>query len=195
MERENIINNVKNVIGHMKGVETTYLLNEEDRGIVRELEKKADEMTLMGLGRGDNKGVKAVLKNNVVFAFTTNMDFKWPEGPNIILMHGERVVGQDLDDEAKLEEMKACKDKLVIANIVIYDTSVLKGMDAKTNPLVVVMPPKTCKEVEYVDKVCNVILASPSTPSDEYLKGKMGLEYLHGKGTFLLGFDFDSSCS
>ncbi len=195
MEHENIIDNVKNVIVHMKGVETTYLLNEEDREIVRELEKKADEMTLMGLGRGDNKGVKAVLKNNVVFAFTTNMDFNWPEGPNIILMHGERVVGQDLDDEAKLEEMKACKDKLVIANIVIYDTSVLKGMDAKTNPLVVVMPPKTCKEVECVDKVCNVVLASPSTPSDEYLKGKMGLEYLHGTGTFLLGFDFDSSRS
>ncbi len=195
MEHENIINNVKNVITHMKGVETTYLLSEKDREIIRKLEKKADEMTLMGLGRGDNKGVKTVLKNNVIFAFTTNMEFNWPEGPNILLMHGERVVGHDLDDEAKLEEIKACKDKLVIANIVIYDTSVLKGMDAKKSPLVVVMPPKNCKEVECVDEVCNVVLASPSTPSDEYLKEKMGLESLHGTGTFLLGFDFDSSCS
>lgn len=179
----------------MKGVETTYLLNEDDRGIIWELEKKADEMTLMGLGRGDNKGIKAVLKNNVIFAFTTNMDFNWPLGPNIILMHNDRVVGHDRDDEAKLEEMKACKDKLVIANIVINDTSVLKGMDSKSNPLVVVMPPKSCKEVECVDKVCNVVLASPSTPSDEYLKKRMELEHIHGKGTFLLGFDFDPTCS
>lgn len=195
MEHDAIIENVKTCIINMKGVGNTLLLNEEDREIIRELEKKADEMTLMGLGRGDNKGVKAVLKSNVIFAFTTNMDFNWPEGPNVILMHNDCVVGQDLDDEAKLEEVRSCKDKLVIGNIVIYDTSVLKKMDAKTNPLVVVLPPKPCKDVECVNNVCNVVLASPSPPSDEYLKGKMGLDNLHGTGTFLLGFDFDCSCN
>lgn len=194
MAHDEIIDNVKKSIMDMKGVGTTLLLNEEDRETVRELEKKADEMTLMGLGKGDNKGVKEVLKKDVIFAFITNMDFCWPEGPNVILMHNDCVVGQDLDDEAKLEELKSCKDKLVIGNIVIYDTSVLKKMDVKNNPLIVVMPPKPCKEVEDVDKVCNVVLASPSPPSDEYLKEKMGLENVHGTGTFLLGFDFDCSC-
>ncbi|WP_407355590.1 hypothetical protein [Methanolobus sp. WCC5] len=194
MAHDEIIENVKNSIIQMKGVGNTLLLNEEDREIIKELEKKADEMTLMGLGRGDNKGVKAVLKNDVIFAFTTNMDYSWPEGPNVILMHNDCVVGQDLDDQAKLEEIKTCKDKLVIGNIVIYDTSVLKKMDVKTNPLIVVLPPKPCKDVECVDNVCNVVLASPSPPTDEYLKEKMGLENLHGTGTFLLGFDFDCSC-
>jgi hypothetical protein len=194
LAHDEIIDNVKKSIMDMKGVGTTLLLNEEDRETVRELEKKADEMTLMGLGKGDNKGVKEVLKKDVIFAFITNMDFCWPEGPNVILMHNDCVVGQDLDDEAKLEELKSCKDKLVIGNIVIYDTSVLKKMDVKNNPLIVVMPPKPCKEVENVDKVCNVVMASPSPPSDEYLKEKMGLENVHGTGTFLLGFDFDCSC-
>jgi hypothetical protein len=194
MAHDESIDNVKKSIMDMKGVGTTLLLNEEDRETVRELEKKADEMTLMGLGKGDNKGVKEVLKKDVIFAFITNMDFCWPEGPNVILMHNDCVVGQDLDDEAKLEELKSCKDKLVIGNIVIYDTSVLKKMDVKNNPLIVVMPPKPCKEVENVDKVCNVVMASPSPPSDEYLKEKMGLENVHGTGTVLLGFDFDCSC-
>jgi hypothetical protein len=195
MEHDEIIENVKNSIIQMQGVGNTLLLNENDREIIRELEKKADEMTLMGLGRGDNKGVKAVLENDVIFAFTTNLDVCWPEGPNVILMHDGCVVGQDIDDEAKLEEVKTCKDKLVIGNIVIYDTSVLKKMDVKNNPLIVVLPPKSCDEVEAVDRVCNVILASPSPPSDEYLKEKMGLENLHGTGTFLLGFDFDDTCN
>ncbi|MDG6244434.1 MAG: hypothetical protein QCH31_08620 [Methanolobus sp.] len=194
MAHDEIIENVKNSIMQIKGVGNTLLLNEEDREIIRELEKKADEMTLMGLGRGDNKGVKAVLKNDVIFAFTTNMDFSWPEGPNVILMHNDCVVGQDLDDDAKLEEIKSCKDKLVIGNIVIYDVSILKKMDVKNNPLIVVLPPKPCKDVECVDNVCNAVLASPSPPTDEYLKEKMGLENLHGTGTFLLGFDFDCSC-
>ncbi len=194
MEQNKTIEDVKKSIMEIKGVGKTLLIDDNDRDIIRELEKKADEMTLMGLGRGDNKGVKKVLEKDVIFAFMTDMEYRWPEGPNVILMHDGCVVGEDLDDEEKLEEMRTCKDKLVIGNIVIYDTDVLKKMDKKTNPLVVVLPPKPCNEVECVDNVCNAVLASPSPPSDEFLKGKMGLDNLHGTGTFLLGFDFDSSC-
>ncbi len=194
MEQNKTIEDVKKSIMEIKGVGKTLLIDDNDRDIIRELEKKADEMTLMGLGRGDNKGVKKVLEKDVIFAFMTDMEYRWPEGPNVILMHDGCVVGEDLDDEEKLEEMRTCKDKLVIGNIVIYDTDVLKKMDKKTNPLVVVLPPKPCNEVECVENVCNAVLASPSPPSDEFLKGKMGLDNLHGTGTFLLGFDFDSSC-
>ncbi|MDY0388989.1 MAG: hypothetical protein RBT65_18100 [Methanolobus sp.] len=117
MEHDEIIENVKKSVISMKGVGTTLLLNEEDRGVIRELEKKADEMTLMGLGRGDNKGVKTVLNTDVIFAFTTNMDFKWPEGPNVILMHNECIVGEDTDDEAKLEEMQNAMINLLLVTL------------------------------------------------------------------------------
>ena len=195
MQNDDIIEQVSSCIKDMEGVGDTLILTEEDREIIRELEKKADEMTLMGLGRGDNKGVKQVLKNDVIFAFTTDMDFKWPEGPNVILMHEGCVVGEDVGDEAKLEEHKCCKTNLVIGNIVIYDTGVLKRMDAKTNPLIVVLPPKPCSEVDELSEVCNATLASPSPPSDEYIKERLGLQNIHGTGTFLLGFDFECSCN
>ncbi|QLC49223.1 hypothetical protein HWN40_02555 [Methanolobus zinderi] len=195
MQREDIIEQVSCSIKNMKGVGDTLILTEEDRETIRELEKKADEMTLMGLGRGDNKGVKQVLKNDVIFAFTTNMDFEWPEGPNVILMHEGCVVGEDIADEKKLEEYKCCKTNLVIGNIVIYDVGVLKRMDAKKNPLIVVLPPKPCSEVDEVPQVCNATLASPSPPSDEYIKERLGLENIHGTGSFLVGFDFDCSCN
>ncbi|MBN2110468.1 MAG: hypothetical protein JW705_05200 [Methanosarcinaceae archaeon] len=195
MQRDDIIEKVSSCIRNMQGVGDVLILTNEDRDIIRELEKKADEMTLMGLGKGDNKGVKQVLKNDVIFAFTTNMDFKWPSGPNVILMHEGCVVGEDVDDESRLEELKSCKTNLVMGNIVIYDISVLKRMDAKNNPLIVVLPPKPCSEVEELSDVCNVTLASPSPPSDEYIKEKMGLQNIHGTGTFLLGFDFECSCN
>lgn len=195
MQREDIIEQVSSCIKNMKGVGDTLILTEEDREIIRELEKKADEMTLMGLGKGDNKGVKQVLNNDVIFAFTTNMDFEWPIGPNVILMHEGCVVGEDVDDEAKLEEYKCCKANLVIGNIVIYDVGVLKRMDAKRNPLIVVLPPKPCSEVEELPDVCNATLASPSPPSDEYIKERLGLQNIHGTGSFLLGFDFECSCN
>ncbi|TGC09852.1 hypothetical protein [Methanolobus halotolerans] len=195
MQRDDIIEQVSSCMEKIQGVGDALILTEEDRETIRELEKKADEMTLMGLGRGDNKGVKQVLNNDVIFAFTTNMDFKWPAGPNVILMHEGCVVGEDIEDEAKLEEFKTCKTNLVIGNIVIYDISVLKRVDGKMNPLIVVLPPKTCSEVEELPEVCNATLASPSPPSDEYIKERLGLQNIHGTGTFLLGFDFECGCN
>ena len=194
MQRDEIIEQVSCCIKNMNGVGDILVLTDQDREIIRELEKKADQMTLMGLGIGDNKGVKQVLENDVIFAFTTDMNFKWPAGPNVILMHHGCVVGEDVDDEQKLEELKNCKTNLIIGNIVLFDTGVLKKMDGKKDPLVVVMPPKPCPEVDDVPEVCNATLASPSPPSDEYMKERMGLKNIHGTGTFMLGFDFECGC-
>lgn len=193
MQREEIIERVRQRLKEIQGVGETYVLLEEDRENIKELEKKADEMTLMGLGRGDNRGVKEVLKKDVVIPFTTSMDYVWPSCPNVVLMHHDRVVGEDVDDECKLNELKCCKDNLVIGNIVIYDKDLLRSIDPKKDPLIVVLPPKTCAEVEELPHICNVVLASPSPPTDEYLKQKMGLPQTHGTGTFILGFDFECS--
>ena len=194
MQREEIIERVRQRLKERKGVGETYVLLEEDRENIKELEKKADEMTLMGLGRGDNRGVKEVLKKDVVIPFTTSMDYVWPACPNVVLMHHDRVVGEDMDDECKLNELKSCRDNLVIGNIVIYDKELLKSIDPKNDPLIVVLPPKPCAEVDELPHICNVALASPSPPTDEYLKQKMGLPQSHGTGTFILGFDFECSC-
>jgi hypothetical protein len=108
-------------------------------------------------------------------------------------MHHDRLVGEDLDDQCKLNELTNCKDNLIIGNIVIYDKDLLRSIDSKNDPLLVVLPPKPCPEVEELSHICNVVLASPSPPTDEYLKQKMGLEQVHGTGTFILGFDFECS--
>ncbi len=194
MQREEIIERVRQRLKEIKGVGETYVLLEEDRDNIKELEKKADEMTLMGLGRGDNRGIKEVLVKDVVIPFTTSMDYVWPCCPNVVLMHHDRVVGEDMDDECKLNELKHCKDNLIIGNIVIYDKELLKSIDPKNDPLIVVLPSHPCVEVEELPHICNVALASPSPPTDEYLKQKMGLPQSHGTGTFILGFDFECSC-
>ncbi|WP_269850661.1 hypothetical protein [Methanosarcina horonobensis] len=37
--------------------------------------------------------------------------------------------------------------------------------------------------------LANVVLASPSTPTDEYIRSVMGLKPAVGQGTFIIGFD------
>ena len=78
MECQDIIQDVLCRIKAMKGVEETYILNEEDKEKILELEKKAEGAVLMGMGIGDNQGIKEVLKRQLIIAFTTNMDYVWP---------------------------------------------------------------------------------------------------------------------
>jgi hypothetical protein len=189
LECKNVIHDVICKIKTIKGVEDTYILNEEDKDRIFELEKKAEGAVLMGLGVGDNKGIKEVLKRQVIIAFTTNMNYVWPEGPNVVLMQYGEKVGEDVYDPGKLEECKKCNDMLVMGNFVIYKNSVPKPKDAKKEPITVVLPPQKCQDVECVEGIINAVLASPSTPSDEYIRSVMGLKPALGLGTFIIGFD------
>ena len=189
MECKNVIQDVICRIKAIKGVDETYILNEEDKEKVLELEKKAEGAVLMGLGVGDNQGIKEVFKRQVIIAFTTNMNYVWPEGPNVVLMQFGEKVGEDVYDPEKLEECKKCKDMVVMGNFVIYRSAVPKPKDAKKEPMTVVLPPQKCQELECINGVDNIILGSPSTPSDEYLRSVMGLKPEIGRGTFIIGLD------
>lgn len=189
MECKTVIQDVICRIKAMKGVEDTYILSEEDKKKIFELEKKAEGAVLMGLGVGDNRGIKEVFKRQVIIAFTTNMNYVWPEGPNVVLMQYGEKVGEDVYDPEKLEECKKCNDMLVMGNLVIYKSCVPKPKDAKKEPITVVLPPKKCQDVECVEGVNNAVIASPSTPSDEYIRSVMGLKPAAGLGTFIIGFD------
>lgn len=190
MECQDIIQDVLCRIKAMKGVEETYILSEEDKEKIFELEKKAEGAVLMGMGIGDNRGIKEVLKRQLIIAFTTNMDYIWPEGPNVILMQYGEKIGEDVYDPEKLEECKKCKDMMVMGNFVIYRNAVPKPQDAKKEPMTVVLPPQKCKDLECAVGIANIVLASPSTPSDEYIRSVMGLKPAVGLGTFIIGFDF-----
>lgn len=189
MECKDITQDVICRIKAIKGVDETYILTEKDREKILELEKKAEGAVLMGLGIGDNQGIKEVFKRQIIIAFTTNMNYVWPEGPNVILMQFGEKIGEDIYDPQKLEECKKCKDMMVMGNFVIYRNTVPKPKDAKKEPITVVLPPQKCQELECVNGIINAILASPSTPSDEYIRSVMGLKPATGLGTFLIGFD------
>ena len=189
LECKDIIQDVICKIKAVKGVEEAYVLNEKDKEKIFDLEKKAEGAVLMGLGVGDNQGIKEVFKRQTIIAFTTNMDYAWPEGPNVFLMQYGEKIGEDIYDPQKLEECKKCKDMLVMGNFVIYRSAVPKPKDAGKEPITVVLPPQKCPEAECVNGVSNVALASPSTPSDEYIRSVMGFKPGAGLGTFLVGFD------
>jgi hypothetical protein len=192
LNRDKITEKVLEKLGQVKGVGATTLLSSEERETIRKMEEKADQMTLMGLGRGDNQGAKKVLDMDVLVSFLTDMDYEWPCSPNVILKHKDKKVGEDTENTERIKEVEKSADSLVIGNIIIYDKGVLMEANSSKEPLVVILPPKQCESVSCIEGISDAILASPSPPTDEYLKERMCEKNERGSGTFLLGFDFEN---
>ncbi|NLI62032.1 MAG: hypothetical protein GX362_01285 [Methanosarcinaceae archaeon] len=166
------------------GVISTFLLDDEMRKEVEKLEEEATGNVLMGMGTGDNQGMKEVFKKGCVVGFITNEKFVWPDPPNVIMQQNGVTVGFDCTAE---EAKKYEKDP----NYMVMGTFVLNRREsvAGTGKPVIITPPKPYPEVEKNCKIQNAILGSPSTPSDDYIQEKLGFEKNPNNGTFFLGFD------
>lgn len=61
-----------------KGVHQVLVLEEDDKRKALELERQAEQRVIMGLGQGDNQGVKTALKRDVVMSIITDNEYEWP---------------------------------------------------------------------------------------------------------------------
>lgn len=187
----NTIENVLSRIKGIKGVHRVFILTDEDKKKILELEKPSERRMMMGC-LYDNQGVKDALKCNVVVAFLTDMEYEWPQGPNLILTWKGIVIGEEISAPEKLEELKNSENAIVKGNFVLYKNRMLKSSPTDSEPPVIVMPPKSCILMEKIPNIHNVIQGAPSRPVDNYLKKSMGVDLKDRKlGTFLLGFNVE----
>ena len=174
---------VENYLSHVKGVEDVFILTEEDKNTVIVLEKEAEGHVLMGMGEGDNQGIKEVFKREHVLCITTNKEYVWPDPPNVLMMQGGEIIGFDCSEE-DMNKYAKNPDYLIMGTFVVHKTKVPK---AGGKPLIV-LPPKPC-DLGDIDQAVDAVLGSPSTPSDEYIREKYHFEESMEKGTFFIGFN------
>ena len=190
MSHKQIVKEVVNAIKNFKGVHQVIVLKEEDKKKVLELEMSVEQKVLMGLGRGDNQGVKISLEREITIAFVTDIDYAWPPGPNVILVCNGNVVGYEVSDPKTLEELKKRKDALLMGNFVMFKDMVSKHLHATKEPPFVIFPVKSCPDVEKISKVHEVVQGSPSPPICDYLMRKMKANFKDKQlGIALLGFN------
>lgn len=190
MSCEDIVENVVSKIKGVRGVHQVLILTEEDKRKVSELEGQAEQKVMMGLGLGDNRGIKEALKRDVVIAFVTDADYVWPLGPSVVLECKGEVIGEEVSDPKKLEEFRKSRDVIIMGSFVLYKSKIPKPPPMAKESLLVVFPPKPCPQVENVPGACNAVVGSPSPPASIYLKGRMGANMEDPRlGTVLVGFD------
>lgn len=178
---------VREVCDFMKtvpGVLSTFLLDEEMKKEVERLEEEAKGNVLMGMGEGDNQGMKTVFEKEYIIGFITDEKYVWPDPPNVIMQQGGKIIGFDCTQE-DVHKYENNPDYMVMGTFILIRNNAVHGQGKP----IVVLPPKPCPIVEKNCSIQNAVLGSPSPPSDEYIQSKLGVKKVPGTGTFFLGFD------
>ncbi len=171
------------ILEGVRGIIKVALLGDEEKRKVEVLEREAERKILMGLGRGQNLGLKEVLRKRHVFVCATDVNFVWPKKLLKILCEGE-VVGEDCYDERELKEMKA-RGELVIGNLVFYRDKLTLMKEKRGEFTVCILPLEIPELSRY-----GAVAASPSAPADLYLKELLNVPADDKSlGTILVGID------
>ncbi|MGD0072293.1 MAG: OsmC family protein [Candidatus Bathyarchaeia archaeon] len=191
---EECIDKVCSLVKECKGVcSIVKVLDEEERKKLLELET-AEEGNLIQFGASiQNQGMKEVLSRDVVLLVVNDNNFEYKD-PTIILKAGEEVVGEEIFDPAKLNEMKGKPGYLITGKgFVIYTHKFRgkKGLKVQFITLPFSFPYEGLKKGSAeVKGATDFICGWPSRSVDLYLKKAHNIETQDLKlGTLLFGFN------
>lgn len=186
MSIDKIFEKVESVLKSIKGAIDIKRLSSENRAKILELEKAFEEETLMQSRRFYNEGIREVLDRQVVMVLAHNKDFRHPPEPFVKWRLGGVDIGEEVWDAEVLEELKRRKDVLLIGNTFVIYRNRLK--DSPLVDFVILFPTLSFPELEGLDGIKDIVSASPSAPTDIYIKSIMGWD--SKLGIILIGFDF-----
>ncbi len=176
----------------VKGIVDVSPLSEEDRQQVLDIERDAEERSLMGLGKVVNTGVREVLNYDLIYVVLTNMDFNWGCHPALVLKKDREMVGEEVRDEeviARLSNQKNVwfmhKNFVVYKDKIAFPEDIIKKICYFEIPY---LPSEWCIVEDDKFQCHSIIHANPSAPCDLYLKKQYfsGLDE-KGLGTILVG--------
>ncbi|GAI06584.1 unnamed protein product [marine sediment metagenome] len=184
--RGRIIRNVASTLEDLRGVLKVDVLAREESERILELEKEAEKRVLGGWGKGKNTGVREVIQREVAIALATDSLFKWPPESCVQLVLDGKVVGEEVRDAKKAEELERQGHRVLGGSFVIYKDRLQQARALKES--LVVFPPLPFRPLANIQGISNVIAASVSPPADLFIREKMGIKG-KGSGTMLIGFN------
>lgn len=182
---------IEDYLKRMKGIEAVFFLDEEDRVRLLDIEIDAEKKSFMGLGACYNSGIRDVLRCPLVFLGITDMDFQWGCGSHMILKKGEEIVGEDVYEESRIEQLKKRDDVWFLhKNFVVYKDKVDFPRDIVDKKCCFELPALTCEDrATVLDGLSDYLMCFPSPPGDTFLKDRYyGGTDERGMGTVLFGF-------
>ncbi|MEM2896044.1 MAG: hypothetical protein QXG01_00455 [Candidatus Bathyarchaeia archaeon] len=167
---EEAIELVKKVLLGVPGVMEVHRLDKKHFREILRLETLV-ERSMVGI-RGFNEGLREVLSRQVVLAIAHLPNLRHPPEPIILWKVGKEVVGEEVWEDKKIEELK--KDLNIIflgKNFVLYKDKLTRLHKADS---MLVYPPVRFPELEKIESIKDPVSVTVSTPADVYIKKEMG---------------------
>lgn len=176
----------------IKGIRAVFRLDEEDRLRLLDVETAAEKKAFMGLGMCYNSGIRDVLRCKIVFVGITGMDFDWGCQSHIVLKKGEEIVGEEVSDERRIEELKERKDVWFLhKNFVIYKDRCNFPDDLVAKRCCFELPALSSEgAITGLEEFGDSLFCFPSTAGDVFLKERYyDAKDERGTGTVVFGFN------
>jgi len=188
MKYASTIDEVEKILRGIKGIVDVERLNDEDCAEILDLERKAEQILMMGLAKTVNRGLRDAIDREVTYAAIHDPDLRHPPGPTVIWVREDEIIGEEVWDKAIIDGLKKRQDVLFIGEGFVLYADKIRRMQ-KTE-MTVVFQGLPVPELQNIDKIESVVSATLSAPADLHVKRKLGWSTTDPKiGTILIGFN------
>ena len=192
MERANdCLELILKTLRDCRGVKTLKVLTADEKKKILEVEEKAEERVAYGMCKTLNQGIKETLNRDYTAAVVIDTSiFEYPHHPYILMVYDDTIVGEQVKDLKRIEELKRDRANFFLwDNFVIYTERLPKGREERQK-LRIVYPPRETLQLEGITCVEKGTFGTPSTDGDTLVKKLLSFASTDSViGTCLIGFD------
>ena len=169
------------------GIRKIKALSDVERRSLLQAELAAED-TMIG-GRCFNEGLQEALSRKFVIACSTDMSFKWPSGPYVVLKEGDTIVGFITDNVDRIKQQFNERISVFAKNLVVFPDRIRKLRGGKRAPTLFVYKGFKMPELEKESSVKNAVLAFCTRAGDACLKKLLKEKEKPEFGSIVIGFD------
>lgn len=181
---------MKEVITYLQktpGIRKIKVLNDTENRSLLQAELSA-EKNMIG-GQCFNEGLREALSRKFVVVCSTDMNYKWPNGPYVILKEGDVVVGFITDNIDQIRQQFNEKISAFVKDLVIFPERIRKLRSGKRSPTLFINKGFNLPEMEKETRARDVVLAFCTRAGDACLKQFFKEEHDPKIGSIVIGFN------
>jgi len=183
---EDPIKEVISCLRKISGIRKIRVLSDAERHSLLQAELSAENAMIGGCGY--NEGLREAISRKFVVACSTDMNFKWPSGPYVVLKEGDVVVGFITDNVDRIKQQFNEKICVFVKDMVIFPERIKKLRSGRRSPTLFIHKGFSLPELERETKAEDVVLAFCTRAGDACLKRLLGEEEKPEIGSIVIGF-------
>jgi hypothetical protein len=181
------VQEVVSLLRKIIGIRKIKIFSSQERRSLLQTELIAEE-SMIG-GWGFNEGLREALSRKFVIACSTDMSFKWPSGPYVVLKEGDTVIGFITDNVDQIKQQYNEKIRVLGKNFVLFPERIRRLKVGKRSPTLFIDKGFNLPELERDAKVKNAVLAFCTRAGNAHLKELLKEEEKPEIGSIVVGFD------